>query len=63
MGGAQQDLKIEQTKTSNRSILIAVPARDDKKIEVYQFPQEKLFAVVPRVDSKDTGEISLAEVV
>lgn len=38
------------------SVLIAVPARDDKKAEVYQFPEEKLRFVVPRAQSKDTGE-------
>ncbi|PSN61882.1 WD40 repeat-like protein [Corynespora cassiicola Philippines] len=39
------------------SIIVAVPARDDKKIEVYQFPDEKLVSVVPRVESKDTGMV------
>lgn len=38
------------------SVLVAVPARDDKKVEVYQFPEEKLRYVVPRAQSKDTGE-------
>lgn len=37
------------------SILIAVPARDDKKAEVYQFPEEKLKFVIPRAQSADTG--------
>jgi len=36
-------------------IMIAVPARDDKKAEVYQFPEERLRHVVPRAQSKDTG--------
>lgn len=39
------------------SILVAVPARDDKKAEVYQFPDEKLKYVVPRAQSKDTGKL------
>jgi hypothetical protein len=39
------------------SILIAVPARDDKKAEVYQFPEEKLRYVVPRAQAKDTGTL------
>ena len=38
------------------SIFVAVPARDDKKVEVYQFPDEKLICVVPRVQQKDTGK-------
>ncbi|KAF2275558.1 WD40 repeat-like protein [Westerdykella ornata] len=37
------------------SILVAVPARDDKKIEVYRFPEEKLVYVVPQVQPTDTG--------
>lgn len=41
---------------AHASILIGVPARDDKKAEVYQFPEEKLRYVVPRAQSKDTGE-------
>jgi hypothetical protein len=39
------------------SLLVAVPARDDNKIEVYRFPDEKLSAVVPRVPQTNTGEI------
>lgn len=38
------------------SILVAVPARDDRKMEVYRFPDEMLAYVVPKVDSSDTGE-------
>lgn len=41
---------------SQASVLIAVPARDDKKAEVYQFPAERLKYVVPRAQSKDTGK-------
>ena len=37
------------------AVLVAVPARDDRKIEVYQFPDEKLLYVVPRVQTIDTG--------
>ena len=40
---------------SNEPILVAVPARDDKKIEVYQFPDEKLKFIVPRAQATDTG--------
>jgi hypothetical protein len=39
------------------SVLVAVPARDDSKIEVYRFPDEKLIFVVPRVQHADTGKI------
>lgn len=39
-------------------ILVAVPARDDKKIEVYRFPDERLLHVVPNIESTDTGEYS-----
>lgn len=38
------------------SILVAVPARDDKMAEVYQFPEERLRFVVPRAQTKDTGK-------
>lgn len=43
----------------NSSILVAVPARDDKKAEIYQFPEERLKYVVPRAQSKDTGKYSI----
>ncbi|KAF1992854.1 WD40 repeat-like protein [Amniculicola lignicola CBS 123094] len=39
------------------SILVAVPSRDDKKIEVYRFPDESLVCVVPRVETTDTGMV------
>jgi hypothetical protein len=42
-------------RQSQTSILVAVPARDDKKAEVYQFPEERLRYVVPRAQSTDTG--------
>lgn len=44
---------------SDKSILVAVPARDDNKIEVYQFPEEKLRFVIPRVQATDTGMFDL----
>jgi hypothetical protein len=43
---------------SSEPILVAVPARDDKRIEVYQFPHEKLAAVVPRVEPTETGKLT-----
>lgn len=52
---AGEDLQSELDRMQ-ASVLIAVPARDDKKAEVYQFPDEKLRFVVPRVQSKDTGK-------
>ncbi|KAJ4986294.1 Dihydroxyacetone phosphate acyltransferase [Stagonosporopsis vannaccii] len=45
------------------SIMIAVPARDDKKAEVYQFPEEKLRYVVPRAQPKDTGMVMAIKLV
>ena len=46
-----------QSNEEGASIFIAVPARDDKKAEVYQFPEEKLRYVVPRAQAKDTGTL------
>jgi hypothetical protein len=43
---------------NEKSVLIAVPARDDKKIEIYQFPEEKLKCAVPRVQGTDTGKLT-----
>ncbi|KZM25900.1 Astra associated protein 1 Asa1 [Ascochyta rabiei] len=45
------------------AILVAVPARDDKKVEVYQFPDERLKHVVPRAQSKDTGMVMAVKLV
>ncbi|KAF2645371.1 WD40 repeat-like protein [Massarina eburnea CBS 473.64] len=45
------------------SVLIAVPARDDKKVEVYRFPDEKLAYVVSRVEPKDTGMVMAVKLV
>ncbi|PVI02526.1 WD40 repeat-like protein [Periconia macrospinosa] len=53
----------EPINTQDESVLIAVPARDDKKVEVYQFPQEKLICVVPKVESKDTGMVMAVKLV
>ncbi|KAF1955870.1 WD40 repeat-like protein [Byssothecium circinans] len=46
---------IQPNPKSDDSILIAVPARDDKKIEIYQYPDEKLAYIVPKFQPKDTG--------
>jgi hypothetical protein len=42
---------------SRDSVLIATPATDDKKIYVYQFPDEELRYVVPRIPTTDSGEL------
>lgn len=47
---------------SSEPILVAVPARDDKRVEVYQFPDEKLVAVVPRVEAAETGKLIAMQV-
>jgi len=39
----------------NDAILVAVPGRDDTTMEVYQFPDERLKIVIPRVQSIATG--------
>ena len=43
---------------SNHAILVAVPGRDDTTIEVYQFLDERLKIVIPRVLSIATGTSS-----
>jgi hypothetical protein len=52
-GGDQEDASSPGPRDS---ILVAVPGRDDKKIEVYRFPDEKLLHIVPKVQITDTGE-------
>lgn len=41
---------------SDEPIYIAVPGRDDKKAEVYQFPDEQLICAVPSINTSETGE-------
>ncbi|KAH9874664.1 hypothetical protein IAQ61_003854 [Plenodomus lingam] len=57
---AQSHQLVEHSKiddsTRSDSVLIAVPARDDKRVEVYQFPEERLRFIVPRAQSTDTGK-------
>jgi hypothetical protein len=55
LNDAEKDVQA-RLKSQHTSVFIAVPARDDKKAEVYQFPEEKLRYVVPRAQAKDTGE-------
>jgi hypothetical protein len=45
----------QSTLPERESILIATPATDDKKINVYRLPQETLRYVVPRASTTDTG--------
>ena len=47
---------VNATALSSDSILVATPSTDDKKINVYQFPEEKLRYVVPKATSSDTGK-------
>jgi hypothetical protein len=49
----------DSTKATQDSILIATPATDDKKINVYRLPDEKLRYVVPRTSTGDTGQLPL----
>jgi hypothetical protein len=41
---------------ADASILVATPGTDDKKVNVYQFPEEKLTHVVPIISLADTGK-------
>lgn len=46
---------IRPTPALSESILVAVPAPDDKKIDLHQFPTEKLAYRVPKLQPFDTG--------
>ncbi|KAF1927893.1 WD40 repeat-like protein [Didymella exigua CBS 183.55] len=59
---AERDTQSRPEKT-HASVLIVVPARDDKKAEVYQFPEEKLSCVVPHAQTKDTGMVMAVKLV
>ncbi|KAF2829188.1 WD40 repeat-like protein [Ophiobolus disseminans] len=48
---------------SSESILVATPSTDDTKINVYQFPEEKLKYVVPMVPATDTGMVMAVKLV
>jgi hypothetical protein len=45
-----------ETAKAETSILVATPSTDDKKINIYRFPEEQLTHVVPIVPMTDTGE-------
>ena len=44
---------------TTNSILVAVPATEDKKVDIFQIPSEQRIYTVPRVPSTDTGECTL----
>ncbi|KAF9739694.1 hypothetical protein PMIN06_004001 [Paraphaeosphaeria minitans] len=48
---------------SDEPIYVAVPGRDDKKADVYQFPEEKLICAVPRVNTSETGMVMAVKLV
>ncbi|KAF3003693.1 ASTRA complex subunit [Curvularia kusanoi] len=62
-GNEGSDAAPEADSNKTASILVAVPARDDKMAEVYQFPEERLRYVVPRAQSKDTGMVMAIKLV
>lgn len=45
--------------SATNSILVAVPATEDKKVDIFQIPSEQRIYTVPRVPSTDTGEYTL----
>ncbi|KAF2451433.1 WD40 repeat-like protein [Karstenula rhodostoma CBS 690.94] len=48
---------------SDESIYVAVPGRDDKKADVYQFPDEKLICPVPSINNSETGMVMALKLV
>ena len=46
---------------ATNSILVAVPATEDKKVDIFQIPSEQRIYTVPRVSSTDTGEYTLLQ--
>ena len=44
---------------ATNSILVAVPATEDKKVDIFQIPSEQRIYTVPRIPSTDTGEHTL----
>lgn len=57
MGGHHEPDKV--VGSSSNAILVATPSTDDKKINIYQFPDEKLKYVVPKISTTDSGEYSI----
>ncbi|KAF1919750.1 hypothetical protein BDU57DRAFT_513012 [Ampelomyces quisqualis] len=52
----------QSARNADKSILIATPAADDKKINVYQFPDERLRYVVPSIVAADTGMVMAVKI-
>ncbi|KAL5118092.1 Astra associated protein 1 Asa1 [Pleosporales sp. CAS-2024a] len=48
---------------SQDAILIATPSTDDKQINIYHYPDEKLRYVVPKVVTTDTGMVMAVKLV
>lgn len=42
---------------ATNSIIVAVPATEDKKVDIFQIPSEQRIYTVPRVPSTDTGMV------
>ncbi|KAH8728698.1 WD40-repeat-containing domain protein [Phaeosphaeriaceae sp. PMI808] len=57
------DSKIQPTLATAESILVATPATNDKKINVYQFPEEKLKYIVPNATTADTGMVMAVKII
>ena len=51
----QQSRPTEATAGSTDSILVAVPATDEKNVVIWQFPDELAKVVVTRVKTVETG--------
>ncbi|KAH4932604.1 hypothetical protein HBI65_211170 [Parastagonospora nodorum] len=49
--------------TSSDAMLVATPSTDDKKINIYQFPEEKLRYVVPIIPMVDSGMVMAVKLV
>lgn len=46
----------DQSNATDFSILVAVPATEDKKVDIFRLPSEQRIYTVPRVQPFDTGE-------
>lgn len=57
---SHQHARPSMHQTGPDPILVAVPGRDDKQIEVWQLPDEALKIIVPRVQTVETGTCARA---
>ncbi|KAH7089211.1 WD40-repeat-containing domain protein [Paraphoma chrysanthemicola] len=55
--------KYKSRSPASKSILVATPSTDDKKINVYQLPDEKLKFIVPKVSITETGMVMAVKLV